>query len=715
MANITQLIKSIREAVYGKDVRESIAASIEQVYEDATQVNPANTDMEVIQARQMYTNLNARENAQDEAINNEVIARTAADALLDTRIDEIIAPTGDAPSAEEVTDARVGAFGTVYLSLGDAIRGQFSNLQNALNATDLIRIDDSNFTTTGYVITATGELSANASYNVTDFIACSGGSKIFFEQTSAQTTGISYAFYESNDRTKFISGARIANQQNVVINIPYGAIYVSFSMKTDSSFVAYVMKNNDTYLACMNELFVHNSVWDNPSYEVTSLTSAAYEKEGAIVANADLYDSKYTSIILCSPGETFRYRGYGNYNIPSALFYDMGMNLIGYVNEQSNSGYKNIVTPSRCYFVRFNSYADHGSLVRLEVHRMLNKDAVNHNNAILEVLEYSGPTLKIISAVDSMMSTRGEMVSVPGVYSKHTVKMPCAPGQIYYYRGYGDQSSGSAVFWNYYNEFIGSVWYNSSGAYVKITVPQDAYYVAFGTSGWHDDCILDVLTEEQYNAASWNVLFDKKWTICGDSFSEGSFASDDWTESNYDYALAMQKVYGYYIGLRNHMELVQMAHSGYAMPDFMTIYQNIPTDSEYITLAFGLNDYSRQVPIGTIDDTESDETFYGYWNTVATWLVNNCPSAKVGLIIMPAYMGAAYRTAEIQIARKYGFAYLNLYSNDSIPMFMNKNNADPDIAAQVYDHWRVAPGNNHPSVACHEFMSTMIENWMRGL
>lgn len=47
---------------------------------------------------------------------------------LNARIDNIIA--GDAPSAQEVIDARLGAGGVVYPSLGDAIREQITDLTN---------------------------------------------------------------------------------------------------------------------------------------------------------------------------------------------------------------------------------------------------------------------------------------------------------------------------------------------------------------------------------------------------------------------------------------------------------------------------------------------------------------------------------------------------------------------------------------------------------
>lgn len=52
-------------------------------------------------------------------------------AATEARIDNIIA--GPAPSAQEVTDARLGADGVVYPSLGDAIRDQVTDLKSDIN------------------------------------------------------------------------------------------------------------------------------------------------------------------------------------------------------------------------------------------------------------------------------------------------------------------------------------------------------------------------------------------------------------------------------------------------------------------------------------------------------------------------------------------------------------------------------------------------------
>lgn len=61
------------------------------------------------------------------ALAAEIAARTEKTDSLQSQIDELIAPSGEAPSAAEVTNARTGYDGTVYDTLGNAIRGQITD------------------------------------------------------------------------------------------------------------------------------------------------------------------------------------------------------------------------------------------------------------------------------------------------------------------------------------------------------------------------------------------------------------------------------------------------------------------------------------------------------------------------------------------------------------------------------------------------------------
>lgn len=88
----------------------------------------------------LQSNINAEATARtnaisslNEALASETGARQSADTLLGTRIDNIIAPSGEAPSPAEVTDARVGWDSETFPTLGDGIRSQVTDLHDILN------------------------------------------------------------------------------------------------------------------------------------------------------------------------------------------------------------------------------------------------------------------------------------------------------------------------------------------------------------------------------------------------------------------------------------------------------------------------------------------------------------------------------------------------------------------------------------------------------
>lgn len=65
-------------------------------------------------------------------INSEAATRASADSNLQSQINQIVAPSGEAPSAAEVQNARIGANGETYDTLGTAIRSQISEINSDL-------------------------------------------------------------------------------------------------------------------------------------------------------------------------------------------------------------------------------------------------------------------------------------------------------------------------------------------------------------------------------------------------------------------------------------------------------------------------------------------------------------------------------------------------------------------------------------------------------
>lgn len=222
-----------------------------------------------------------------------------------------------------------------------------------------------------------------------------------------------------------------------------------------------------------------------------------------------------------------------------------------------------------------------------------------------------------------------------------------------------------------------------------------------------------------------NMLYGKKWYACGDSFTQGDFTGlvDGYTFTDQPY-MGQMKVYPFFIGRRAGMDVVNMAVGGMTMAhiegrnnDFCTsVYQNVGADADYITLKFGINDNNQSVPIGTIDDNV-DTTFYGAWNKVLAWLIENRPTAKIGIIVTNGLSSNDYAVATIAIANKYGLPYLNEWSGEQVPVLIRSGRTDVlnSIKNIRYLTFRVTESNSHPNVACHEYESTFVETWLKTL
>lgn len=243
-----------------------------------------------------------------------------------------------------------------------------------------------------------------------------------------------------------------------------------------------------------------------------------------------------------------------------------------------------------------------------------------------------------------------------------------------------------------------------------------------------------------------NILFGKKWAVCGDSFSAGDFNN----ALNTDYTITdglykgKNKVYGYLIGNRNDMVIQNLSAGGRTMGlpsdheitgftnSFINYYQSIDNDVDYITIYLGINDNHHLngnsnsdgedvtgiIPIGTLDDTTTD-TFCGAYQTVLNWIIVNRPNAKIGIIVTNGLPNTTeYRDKTIAIAKKYGIPYIDLNGDERTPAMHRTCN--PDIATSVkqalMNKWSVNPSKNtHPSAKAHEYESTIIESFLRSL
>lgn len=237
------------------------------------------------------------------------------------------------------------------------------------------------------------------------------------------------------------------------------------------------------------------------------------------------------------------------------------------------------------------------------------------------------------------------------------------------------------------------------------------------------------LSNELEEIKSSNVLYKKKWYALGDSFTHGDYSNCDaipnW-ETNplvFDEKTGLYKTYPWFISQRNKMELTNLATNGRTITDIVNFKDyEIPEDCDYLTIMIGLNDFSISTPIGQVNADYSYQmgeqslgTWCSSWFKIFYWLHINRPHTKVGILIISAYLSNEYRDSCIGMCELFGYAYLDMYRDPKVPMFMGKEGAEPYLVNNVYASNKVCEANSHPSVKCQEFMSTFIENFMRGL
>lgn len=234
-----------------------------------------------------------------------------------------------------------------------------------------------------------------------------------------------------------------------------------------------------------------------------------------------------------------------------------------------------------------------------------------------------------------------------------------------------------------------------------------------------------------------DFLNNKKWAVCGDSFTAG--ATDALIDNGKYYGFP--KTYPYFIGNRTGINIINFHNGGQTLaypashdftnsltcPNSDRYYQNIPTDVDYITIYLGINDESHAVgnsdygksvtgiiPIGTITDNDTS-TYYGAWNVVLSWLIENRPKAHIGIIISNGLTDVAYRNAQLEIAKKYGIPFIDLNGDSNTPAMIRSCNPDIDsnVKEVINKKWRVSKSNTHPNDDAHEYESYFIESFLR--
>ena len=235
----------------------SVAAYKAQLDAQGNEIDQLNTNLAAeVAARQ------AADNTLQSNINSEASTRATADAALQSQINQLVAPEGSAPSAAEIENARVGADGTVYQTLGDAIRGQVTDVKTALDqATDVtgVEFDIANkvtFTNGRAHYYSQKYVATSSARSVTNYISCAGYDVLRVSMAKVTSSGSNYglAFFDADQNyisgVKEYTGAESETSQVRDITIPSNATQfrttwynTTGQSYADNTFVCILIKN----------------------------------------------------------------------------------------------------------------------------------------------------------------------------------------------------------------------------------------------------------------------------------------------------------------------------------------------------------------------------------------------------------------------------------------------------------------------------------------
>ena len=312
-------------------------------------------------------------------------------------------------------------------------------------------------------------------------------------------------------------------------------------------------------------------------------------------------------------------------------------------------------------------------------------------------------------------------------------------GMKFNYKGHAIGTAVNYAFFDENKNKVSSVVGKDLRAGVEVVIPAGVKYVffqSFSTDANPESVVFSLVTKDWFRPyieslidvkalnmlKASNILWGKKYVAIGDSFTD-AIGTEKIEEDGAFKGSA--KVYPYIIGNRNNMGVLNQGASGTTLNQYIVNrkFESIPNDVDYITIWFGINDKGHGLQIGTATDkvevwsNEKAGSTGAAFNYIFEWIFTNRPFAHVGAIVTD-FAEQERRNVIIDCCKRWGVAFLDLY-NPTIPMIRTRGEQieiDPKIKEIRNKQFSLNGATDmHPNNKAHQWQSTIIENFMRGL
>lgn len=607
-------------------------------------------------------------------------------AATEARIDNIIA--GPAPSAEEIVDARLGDDGVTYPSLGDAIRDQFSDVKSDYGNITNTKIIDFVYRQ-GYIKTNVGvgnTVDLTPTYNNAfsyAIVDCSAGDKITLN-AYGWTNGRLWAFLDSDNKVISASAASLeainliitapANTAKCVLNSYYeevGACYVGTPIAYELGKLTGEQNFDRNNIERLND-----AVFTDVTYALNSSKPylIADTNVGSVLDVSTLgNDTNYNHILLpVIAGITYVITTYASSTWGQYALLDGNYKIL----EKGNSGDIShpitiIATQGGYLAINGNVNSPHTVVVKNGDNTIeaLDNYVLKLNGAVFadKTYELSGSKPYSISSTDV-----GEVLDISSFEDNpayNHILLPITKGSTYIITTYASATYGQyAVLDDAYTILEKA----DSGAIanpVTITAMQDGYLAVNGNIN-SPHTVVEKYAESLIEPLESTIMFtgfDMYRTIAGvgDSYTAGAIVN-----SRSQWVTVQGVNYLDCIAKRNGVTANNYGHGGATAGSYLLTqaFADCLSDdpSDLYLIAFGINDSSQSVTVGTVADikedyTQNPDTFYGNYGRIVAQIAEHAPNAQIVLIRIwnVREEGDAYNTAIENIAEHFEIPCIN--------------------------------------------------------